>query len=157
MVLKVFITNIDWRYCACAESRKNQKPATKKLDVSMISGPGNDLRHTGHIGYDGAVFGDVSFIGDNYTKLPMKIVSTNGSLSGSAGSLPKSESDGNQVANSGQGHAVQDSARMVQSFSAAYHVSDNGGVQHQDEADDLDSFKMPDMSISVRSRDLLSL
>ena len=47
----------------------------KKLDVSMISGPGNDLRHTGHIGYDGAVFGDVSFIGDNYSRLPMKIVS----------------------------------------------------------------------------------
>ena len=57
------------------ESRKSQKPAVKKLDVSMISGPGNDLRHTGHIGYDGAVFGDVSFIGDNYSRLPMKIVS----------------------------------------------------------------------------------
>lgn len=42
----------------------------------MISGPQNDLRHTGHIGYDGAVFGDVSFIGDNYDKLPIKVSST---------------------------------------------------------------------------------
>lgn len=42
----------------------------------MISGPQNDLRHTGHIGYDGAVFGDVSFIGDNYDKLPVKVSST---------------------------------------------------------------------------------
>lgn len=39
----------------------------------MIGAPENDLRHTGHIGYDGAVFGDVSFIGDNYDKLPLKV------------------------------------------------------------------------------------
>lgn len=42
----------------------------------MISGPQNDLRHTGHIGYDGAIFGDVGFIGDNYDKLPVKVAST---------------------------------------------------------------------------------
>jgi len=35
--------------------------------------PQNDLRHIGHVGYDGAVFGDVSFIGDNYSKLPVKV------------------------------------------------------------------------------------
>lgn len=29
----------------------------------MIGRPQNDLRHTGHIGYDGVTFGDVSFIG----------------------------------------------------------------------------------------------
>ena len=57
------------------ESRKTQKAASRKLDVSMISGPKDDLRHTGHIGCDGAVFGDVSFIGENYSKLPMKISS----------------------------------------------------------------------------------
>ncbi len=39
----------------------------------MISGPQSDLRHTGHIGYDGAMFGDVAFIGDNYNKLPFKV------------------------------------------------------------------------------------
>jgi hypothetical protein len=38
----------------------------------MIGAPQNDFRHTGHIGYDGAVFGDVSFIGDNIDKLPAK-------------------------------------------------------------------------------------
>ena len=42
----------------------------------MISRPQNDLRHTGHIGYDGAVFGDVAFIGGNYDKLPVKVVNT---------------------------------------------------------------------------------
>lgn len=46
-----------------------------KLRADMISRPQNDLRHTGHIGYDGAMFGDVSFIGDNYDKLPVKVVS----------------------------------------------------------------------------------
>ena len=50
------------------------KGAVKKLHAGMIGRPQNDLRHTGHIGYDGAVFGDVSFIGDNYDKLPIKVV-----------------------------------------------------------------------------------
>lgn len=29
------------------------------LHVDMISGPQNDLRHVGHVGYDGVTFGDV--------------------------------------------------------------------------------------------------
>ncbi len=47
----------------------------KRISSAMISKPQNDLRHTGHIGYDGAMFGDVSFIGDQYDKLPVKVVS----------------------------------------------------------------------------------
>lgn len=42
----------------------------------MIGNPQSDLRHIGHVGYDGAVFGDVSFIGDNYDKLPVKVGNT---------------------------------------------------------------------------------
>lgn len=42
----------------------------------MISHPRSDLRHIGHVGYDGAVFGDVSFIGDNYDKLSIKVGNT---------------------------------------------------------------------------------
>lgn len=30
----------------------------------MISSPQGDLKHTGHVGLDGAYFGDVSFLGD---------------------------------------------------------------------------------------------
>ena len=45
-----------------------------KIRADMISGPQNDLRHTGHIGMDGATFGDVAFIGNNYDKLPLKVV-----------------------------------------------------------------------------------
>ena len=41
----------------------------------MIGVPEKDLRHMGHIGYDGAVFGDVSFIGNSYDKLPVKVAS----------------------------------------------------------------------------------
>ncbi|KAL4221059.1 hypothetical protein ACF0H5_019321 [Mactra antiquata] len=56
--------------------RKDSKRGTgKKIRPDMISRPQNDLRHTGHIGYDGAVFGDVGFIGDNYDKLPIKTAS----------------------------------------------------------------------------------
>ncbi|XP_076452018.1 uncharacterized protein LOC143287697 isoform X2 [Babylonia areolata] len=56
-------------------SRKESGRSSKrgKLRADMIGAPQNDLRHTGHIGYDGAVFGDVSFIGDNYDKLPLKV------------------------------------------------------------------------------------
>jgi hypothetical protein len=58
------------------KSKKDIKPDVKKLDVTMIGRPQKDLRHMGHIGYDGAVFGDVSFIGNNYDKLPVKVTST---------------------------------------------------------------------------------
>ena len=30
----------------------------------MISSPQGDLKHTGHVGLDGAYFGDVAFLGD---------------------------------------------------------------------------------------------
>ena len=46
----------------------------KKFCAEMISRPQNDLRHMGHVGYDGVAFGDLSFIGDNYDKLPVKVV-----------------------------------------------------------------------------------
>ena len=60
------------------ESKKSQKPTQRKLNTAMISAPQNDLRHTGHIGYDGAVFGDVSFIGGKYDKLPFKVEAIDG-------------------------------------------------------------------------------
>ena len=53
----------------------SKRSGGKKIRPDMISRPQNDLRHTGHIGYDGAVFGDVGFIGDNYDKLPVKTAS----------------------------------------------------------------------------------
>ena len=55
--------------------RSGGKGKKNPLHVGLISKPQNDLRHTGHVGFDGALFGDVSFIGDNYDKLPVKVVS----------------------------------------------------------------------------------
>ena len=43
-----------------------------RLHAGMISAPQGDLRHTGHVGYDGAVFGDVAFVGKDYEQLPVK-------------------------------------------------------------------------------------
>jgi activated CDC42 kinase 1 len=37
--------------------------ARKKLRSEMISAPQGDLKHTGHVGLDGAYFGDLSFLG----------------------------------------------------------------------------------------------
>ena len=65
------------RIFAAASSRFSLRPG-KKLHAGLIGLPQNDLRHIGHVGYDGAVFGDVSFIGDNYSKLPIKVSNTQG-------------------------------------------------------------------------------
>lgn len=37
--------------------------ARRKLRSEMISAPQGDLKHTGHVGLDGAYFGDLSFLG----------------------------------------------------------------------------------------------
>ena len=56
----------------------------KKLSITMISGPQNDMRHTGHVGCDGTTFGDVAFIVDNFDKLPKKPQTP-----GESGSFPR--------------------------------------------------------------------
>jgi len=61
---------------AVVESSRFSLRPGKKLHAGLIGLPQNDLRHIGHVGYDGAVFGDVSFIGDNYSKLPIKVSGT---------------------------------------------------------------------------------
>ena len=38
----------------------------KKIKPEMISKPKGDLKHTGHVGADGAFFGDISYLGDKY-------------------------------------------------------------------------------------------
>lgn len=37
--------------------------ARRKLRSEMISAPQGDFKHTGHVGPDGAYFGDLSFLG----------------------------------------------------------------------------------------------
>ena len=74
-LLNFTLTHFKAPFLSFPESgRKSTRASRSKLRADMISRPQNDLRHTGHIGYDGAVFGDVSFIGDNYDKLPVKVV-----------------------------------------------------------------------------------
>ncbi|XP_041986932.1 activated Cdc42 kinase-like [Aricia agestis] len=42
--------------------RSDSKRQTKRIDRSMISGPQPDVRHTGHVGLDGAYFGNVPLL-----------------------------------------------------------------------------------------------
>jgi len=70
-----------------AESSRFSLRPGRKLHAGLIGLPQNDLRHIGHVGYDGAVFGDVSFIGDNYSKLPIKVSGTPSSPGSSIVSL----------------------------------------------------------------------
>ncbi|XP_044003016.1 activated Cdc42 kinase-like isoform X6 [Aphidius gifuensis] len=46
----------------------------KKIRTDMISSPQGDLKHTGHVGLDGAYFGDISFLGGKYPHLPRQVV-----------------------------------------------------------------------------------
>lgn len=48
--------------------RNSERTSSKrKLCPEMISGPQNDLKHTGHVGLDGAYFGDVAFLSSSST------------------------------------------------------------------------------------------
>ncbi|KAJ8971631.1 hypothetical protein NQ317_015907 [Molorchus minor] len=51
--------------------------ARRKLRSEMISAPQGDFKHTGHVGLDGAYFGDLSFLGGskgNYGSVPTQVV-----------------------------------------------------------------------------------
>lgn len=41
----------------------NERCSKRKLRTEMISKPQNDFKHTGHVGIDGASFGDIAFLG----------------------------------------------------------------------------------------------
>lgn len=53
-----------------------ERNSKRKLNTDMISGPQNDLKHTGHVGIDGQFFGNVAFLSNpqTYTKLPRQVV-----------------------------------------------------------------------------------
>lgn len=53
-----------------------ERNSKRKLKTDMISGPQNDLKHTGHVGIDGAYFGNVAFLSNpqTYSKLPRQVV-----------------------------------------------------------------------------------
>lgn len=51
--------------------------ARRKLRSEMISAPQGDVKHTGHVGLDGAYFGDLSFLGGSkvdYSGVPTQVV-----------------------------------------------------------------------------------
>jgi len=65
--------------CGVESARLSLRPG-RKLHAGLIGQPENDLRHIGHVGYDGVTFGDVSFIGEDYSKLqPVNTTTTSSS------------------------------------------------------------------------------
>ncbi|XP_078337670.1 uncharacterized protein LOC111136017 isoform X6 [Crassostrea virginica] len=134
------------------ESKRNSK--AKLLSAAMISGPQNDLRHTGHIGYDGAVFGDVSFIGDNYDKLPIKVSST-----GKINELHRISPDKEGLSMNGHlgsGHSCSKKEKKISqesidsTFALKSDENPNRNMEYTDIDDDsiFADFKMPDISSS---------
>lgn len=114
----------------------------------MISGPQNDLRHTGHIGYDGAVFGDVSFIGDNYDKLPVKVSST-GKINEIHRISP--DKDGFSMnGHLGSGHSWISQESIDSTFALKSDENPHKSMEYTDIDDDsiFADFKMPDISSS---------
>ena len=55
-------------------ARDAGRPHRGGLHAGLISAPQNDLRHTLHVGYDGATFGDMSLISQSH--LPAEITGT---------------------------------------------------------------------------------
>ncbi|XP_052873844.1 activated Cdc42 kinase-like [Anopheles cruzii] len=53
--------------------RTVERSSKRKIRTDMISGPQNDLKHTGHVGIDGVSFGDVAFLASPQN-LPRQIV-----------------------------------------------------------------------------------
>ncbi|CAO1398964.1 unnamed protein product, partial [Diamesa hyperborea] len=54
-----------------------ERTSKRKLKTEMISSPQNDLKHTGHVGIDGAYFGNVAFLSNSQTynnTLPRQVV-----------------------------------------------------------------------------------
>ncbi|RWS16232.1 Tyrosine-protein kinase PR2-like protein [Dinothrombium tinctorium] len=65
----------------------------RRIKPEMISRPQNDLKHTGHVGADGAFFGDISFLGDKYHQLPKQIVASYKDDKSERSSLTRTSSD----------------------------------------------------------------
>ncbi|XP_071110149.1 activated Cdc42 kinase-like isoform X4 [Haliotis cracherodii] len=125
--------------------KESSRKSSRKLRVDMISGPQNDLRHTGHIGYDGAVFGDVGFIGEAYDKLPARGKAGDESVRSSMTSIDHRDSpdrEGYRGTN-GYGHSWMSSESLD-----SHHGEDR---QYQDIDDDgiLSDFKIPDLTSSL--------
>lgn len=53
---------------------KNTYSSKRRIRPDMISGPQGDFKHTGHVGLDGAYFGDLSFLGGKTPNLPRQVV-----------------------------------------------------------------------------------
>ncbi|XP_050414468.1 activated Cdc42 kinase-like isoform X1 [Patella vulgata] len=114
----------------------------RKIRADMISRPQQDLRHTGHIGYDGAVFGDVSFIGDNYDKLPLQVSSQASSMA----SIPR-YGDSPERENGHKGTNGYAHSWMSQESLDSHAHNGRGTPPYQDINDDaLFDFKIPDIS-----------
>ncbi|XP_063410583.1 activated Cdc42 kinase-like isoform X18 [Mytilus trossulus] len=133
--------------------KESNRKSLRRFNAEMISGPQNDLRHTGHIGYDGAIFGDVGFIGDNYDKLPVKVASTGkeGESRISTVSLNRDENGHNMNGSLGtNGHSWISQESIDSQFVTRTDEVDSGDFQYQDIDDDsiFADFKMPDISSS---------
>ena len=96
-------------------SLRGSKGLRRKISRDMISAPQNDFQHTGHIGVDGAFFGDVGFVaGGEVNKQPRHSVNSNGGGQPfiSMPSLSRADSDvsekapliANRKSSNGNGH-----------------------------------------------------
>ena len=65
----------------------------RKLRPEMISRPQADLKHTCHWGVDGARFGDISYLAQQYSLLPMSAHCNNGADESESMSLSRNSSD----------------------------------------------------------------
>lgn len=54
-------------FCSITDSKYSSRRSRLKID--MISCPQGDVKHMGHVGLDGAYFGDIEFMSTNAPKV----------------------------------------------------------------------------------------
>ncbi|CAH1774994.1 unnamed protein product [Owenia fusiformis] len=155
-----------------SDVRKQGKKDSRKsrLRADMIGLPQNDLRHIGHIGYDGAITGDIGIIGTNYDmKLPVKVVppyKPQDDLNSSTPSLTKSDdsahviikglSDGSLMSTQSTPSPSSDKkgdsgwgSDLGDMSSNTFDESDGKKDSYEEINDEEDFFKMPEFSTSL--------
>ena len=135
----------------------------------MISRPQGDLVHTGHVGADGAFFGDVSFLDGKYHQLPKQIVTpyraqddhnhnSNGHEKGGAGglrskwSVTEKKINAKNGCNSGDSsheyHEISDEEDLAPLESPPFEILDFGPSLVEEVFRELDQIK-PDLDNDI--------
>lgn len=116
--------------------RASLRPSSRKLTPSMISMPQNDMRHIGHVGFDGVVIGDVPFLSAGQSS-SLSAATLSRDLQSSTTSLPV---NGNRIS------LQKPIGGSVSSASIFDSLEENDLSNNEGNGYDFSDLKLPDLS-----------